>query len=138
MGDFAGLSLDDALYSATAGDVGAADRALEQALAEGAAPVSILRAALLHLQKLQRARLAIDGGMTAIEAAKAVRPPLFFRREAPFVQALGIWSASALEWGCARIWDAERACKRTGAPAEVISRNAVFGLAQQAAQRFRI
>ena len=38
-------------------------------MAEGAAPVQVLRAALGHLQKLHRARLAMDEqGMTAADA----------------------------------------------------------------------
>ena len=133
VGDLAGLSLDDALYSATTGQVAATDRALELAMAEGAAAVSVLRAALMHLQRLQRARLALDGGMTAAEAAKTVRPPLFFRREAPFIQALGLWPSPVLDRAAVRLWEAERACKRTGAPAETICRNAIIGLAQRGA-----
>jgi DNA polymerase-3 subunit delta len=133
VGDLAGLSLDDALFSATAGDVAGADRALEVAMAEGAAPVGVLRAALGHLQRLQRARLAVTGGATATEAAKAARPPVFFRREAAFRQALGAWSVAALEQACVRAWEAERACKRTGAPGETICRNAIIGLAQRGA-----
>jgi len=133
VGDLAGLSLDDALYAAAAGDVAATDRALELAMAEGAAPVGILRAALMHFQKLQRARLGVDSGMTAAEAAKAVRPPLFFRREPPFIQALGLWSLSALGQACVRLWQAERACKQTGTPAEAICRAAMTALAQSAA-----
>ena len=39
VGDLAGLSLDDALFAATEGDVARADRALELAIAEGATPV---------------------------------------------------------------------------------------------------
>src|SRR5262249_11599988 len=42
VGDLAGLSLDDALYAASSGEAAAADRALELAIAEGAAPVGIL------------------------------------------------------------------------------------------------
>ena len=38
VGDMAGLSLDDALFAATEGDVAMADRALELAAAEGATP----------------------------------------------------------------------------------------------------
>lgn len=133
VGDLAGLSLDDALYAAASGDVAATDRAIELAMAEGAAPVGILRAALMHFQKLERARLAMDGGMTAAEAAKTVRPPLFFRREPPFVQALGLWPFSALSAACGRLWDAERSCKRTSTPADTICRNALLALAQRAA-----
>ena len=51
------LSLDDALFAATEGEVPTTDRALELAIAEGAAPVSVIRAGLMHLQRLHRARL---------------------------------------------------------------------------------
>ena len=133
VGDLAGLSVDDALFAATAGDVAGADRALELAMAEGAAPVGVLRAALMHLQRLQRARLAVSGGATAGEAMKATRPPVFFKQQRLFSDALAAWSVVALEAACGRAWEAERACKRTGAPAETICRNAVVGLAQRGA-----
>ena len=133
VGDLAGLSLDDALFAATAGDIAGADRALELAMQEGSTAVGVLRSALMHLQRLQRARAAMAGGMTAGEATKAVRPPVFFKLEAPFSRALTLWSEAALQAACVRIWEAERSCKRTGAPAEAISRSAVLGLAQRAA-----
>ena len=65
VGDIAGLSLDDALFAATVGDVPTTDRALELALAEGATAVGVLRAALMHLQRLHRTRLAMDRGISA-------------------------------------------------------------------------
>lgn len=133
VGDLAGLSLEDALFAATAGEVAAADRALELALAEGAAPVQVARAGLGHVQRLQRARAAMAGGVSAAEASRAVRPPLFFRRQPAFTQALALWPLPALEWAGQRFWEAERACKRTGAPDLTIARNAVAGVAQRAA-----
>ncbi len=135
VGDLAGLSLDDALYAAMAGDIVGADRALELAMQEGATPVGVLRATLGHLQKVQRARAAMANGLAPSEATKAVRPPVFFKREAPFTRALVLWSEAALQAACVRMWEAERACKRTGAPAEAIGRSAVVGLAQRAAAR---
>jgi DNA polymerase-3 subunit delta len=133
VGDLAGLSLEDALFAATAGDISEADRALEVAIAEGSTPVGVLRAALLHIQRLQRARAAMDDGSSAAEAARGVRPPVFFRREAVFVQALRLWSDDDLRNACVRVWDAERACKRTGTPAETVCRSVILGLAQRAA-----
>ncbi len=133
VGDLAGLSLDDALFAATSGDVAATDRALELAMAEGAAPVGVLRATLAHLQRLQRARASMALGRSAAEAAKSVRPPIFFRREGAFIAALMNWSEPALEQACQRVWDAERACKRTGSPAETLCRNALIGLSQRGA-----
>jgi DNA polymerase-3 subunit delta len=133
VGDLAGLSLEDALFAATAGEVVVADRAVELALAEGAAAVQVVRAGLMHVQRLQRARATMTEGMSAVDAARAIRPPLFFRRQRSFVQALGLWTPQALEWAAGRFWEAERTCKRTGTPAETIARNAVTGVAQRAA-----
>jgi DNA polymerase-3 subunit delta len=137
VGDLAGLSLNDALFAATAGDVAETDRALELAMAEGTAPVGLLRATLTHLQRLQRARATMAQGASPNEAAKAARPPVFFRQEAAFVQALRLWPEPALEAAATRVWEAERACKRTGTPAETLCRSVLLGLAQRAAQQRR-
>jgi len=133
VGDLAGLSLEDALFAATAGEMAAADRALELALAEGAAAVQVVRAGLGHVQRLQRARAAVADGVSIGDVVRALRPPLFFRRQPAFTQALRLWTPAALEWAANRFWEAERACKRTGLPGETIARNAVSGVAQRAA-----
>ncbi|HEX5326427.1 MAG TPA: DNA polymerase III subunit delta [Acetobacteraceae bacterium] len=131
VGDLAGLSLDDALFAATAGDVGLTDRALELAMAEGTSPVGVIRAALMHLQRLHRARLALDAGASAAEAARSARPPVFFRRVGAFSRALGLWPAAALMAAMEGLAEAERGCKRTGAPDTVLCRNAVLALARR-------
>lgn len=133
VGDLAAVSLEDALFAATAGDVGRTDRALALALAEGAAPVAVLRAALGHVQRLHRARMVMDAGAGPGEAAKTLRPPVFFRHEPDFVKALRLWPAHRLAAVAAGLWRDEGACKRTGAPSETICRNAVLALALRAA-----
>jgi DNA polymerase-3 subunit delta len=133
VGDLAGLSLDDSLFAATDGDVATTDRALELAIAEGATAVGVIRAALMHLQRLHRARLAVDDGASPADATKAARPPVFFRRLGAFSRALGLWSTPTLVTALAAMADSERACKRTGAPDFVICRNAVLTLARRAA-----
>jgi DNA polymerase-3 subunit delta len=136
VGDLAGLSLDDALFAATEGDVATADRALEVAMAEGAAPVGVLRAAMLHLQRLHRVRLQMDEtGASAGDAARTARPPVFFKRSAAFSRALTLWPSAALTGALAFLSEAERACKRTGAPDDALSRNAVLTLARRAGSR---
>ncbi|HET9018804.1 MAG TPA: DNA polymerase III subunit delta, partial [Acetobacteraceae bacterium] len=112
VGDLAAVSVEDALFAATAGDVGRADRALALAFAEGAAPVAVLRAGLAHVQRLHRARLVADAGASPAEAAKSVRPPLFFRREPDFVKALRLWPSARLAAAAAALWRDESACKR--------------------------
>jgi DNA polymerase-3 subunit delta len=133
VGDLAGLSLDDAVFAATAGDIEATDRSLEAALVEGATPVAVVRAALLHVQRLHRCRIAISEGASLADAARGARPPVFYRREAVFQRALAAWSETALAAASGRLFEADRACKRTGAPAETICRNALIGLAQRGA-----
>ena len=137
IGDMAGLSLDDALFAATAGEVARADRALELAMAEGGNPVGVLRATLMHLQRLHRARLAVDAGQTPAEAARAARPPVFFRRVDAFARALGRWPEPALRAAMTAVAAAERDCKRTGAPDQMLCRHTVLTLARQAAARAR-
>ena len=134
VGDLAGLSLDDALFAATEGDVRTADRALELAMAEGAAPVQVLRAGMMHLQRLHRVRLSMDdNGMSATDATRTVRPPIFYRRVAPFTRALGLWQSATLAAAIAGFAEAERGCKRTGWPDQALGRNAILTLARRAA-----
>lgn len=138
VGDLAGLSLDDALYAATTGDVATADRALEAAVAEGAAPVQVLRAAMGHLQKLHRARLAMDEqGLTAADATKTVRPPVFYQKVGAFSRSLGLWPSGTLTAAMAGLAEAERGCKRTGWPDQALCRNAVLTLARRSSAAAR-
>jgi DNA polymerase III subunit delta len=134
VGDLAGLSLDDAVVAATTGDVATTDRALETALAEGASPVQVIRVALGHLQRLHRARLVMEEqGLSAADAMKTLRPPVFWQRVGPFGRALAIWPIASLNTGMATLADAERSCKRTGAPDQTLCRNAVMTLARRSA-----
>ena len=133
IGDVAGLSLDDALFAATEGDVGGLDRALELALAGGQAASSALRAGLGHLQRLHRARLAVAEGARPEAAMRAARPPVFWQRQAMFTRTLKLWPVAALESALEGLNEAERSCRRTGAPAETICRNALMVVARRAA-----
>jgi DNA polymerase-3 subunit delta len=138
VGDLAGLSLDDALFAATTGDVATADRALEAAVAEGAAPVQVLRAALGHLQKLHRARLAMEEqGLAAADAVKGIRPPVFYQKVGAFTRSLGLWPTATLSAAMAAMAEAERGCKRTGWPDQALCRNAVLTLARRSAAASR-
>lgn len=136
VGDLAGLSLDDALFAATAGDIATTDRALELAIAEGASAVGVIRGGMMHLQRLHRVRLAMtETGASAADATRSARPPVFFRRQGAFARALTVWQPEALAGALAFLSEAERACKRTGAPDLTLCRNAVLTLARRAAGR---
>jgi len=129
------LDLEAALMAAMAGEVVTADRALDMAFAEGANPVQVVRAALRHVQRLHLAALAVAAGAAPAAALDTLRPPVFFRHKPAFERALRLWRPEALEAAGAALLEAERRTKTTGLPGMVVARNAVLGLARQAAAR---
>lgn len=135
VGDGAALSLDEALFAATSGDLAMTDRALTGAFNEGSASVSVVRSALMHVQRLHRARLAMEKGASAAEATAGVRPPVFFKRAPAFTRALENWPLNGLEEALEGLFRAELACKRTGAPDRAIAEGTVLRLALRARRR---
>ena len=135
--DASASSLDDALFAATAGDLAATDRAIERAVADGAAPVGIARAALYHLGRLRTAREAMAAGLSAADATRAARPPVFFKRQALFTRALTLWSPDGLRRAAAEANRVELACKQTGAPDVLLCWNFLLLVARQAARSAR-
>ncbi|HTI00369.1 MAG TPA: DNA polymerase III subunit delta [Acidisoma sp.] len=135
-GDQADLSVEDALFAATRGETAEADHAAATALAEGASAVGIIRAAHGHMDRLARIAAARDAGLGVQEAVKALRPPIFFRRERAMVEAASLWRSSAVSAVQLQLREAEMQCKRTGLPAEAIAHGAILAIARRA-QRLR-
>jgi DNA polymerase-3 subunit delta len=133
VGDQAAVSLDDALYAAMSGDVAGADLATERSFADGLAAVGLVRAMLLHLSRMHLARGRMDAGASAQEAVKAMRPPVFWKREGEMVRVVAGWPARRLAAAMGEARRAELACKQTGAPDETIARRLVLDVARAGA-----
>ncbi|RVT96651.1 DNA polymerase III subunit delta [Rhodovarius crocodyli] len=129
------LSLDEALNAAFAGDVAGADRALAAAVADGAVPVQIIRAALRHTQRLLDASMSVADGMSPGDALGALRPPVFFRSRPIMERALRNWRQPALQAVANALLEAERRTKTTGMPDKAVARQAVLAIAQRGAAR---
>lgn len=134
--DQSDLSAEDALYAATRGAVGEAERAAAIALAEGATPVGLIRAAHGHMDRLAQLAALRSTGAGPQEAVKALRPPVFFRRERALIEAAGLWSEAAVGAAQRALREAEIQCKSTGLPAEAVAHGAIIALARRA-QRLR-
>jgi DNA polymerase III subunit delta len=130
--DSAALSLDDAVLAAAEGDVAALDRALARGFQEGEAPVSVVRAALRHLQRLHALAARVASGEAADSALRSARPPIFFKQQDSFRRQLRRWSEARLRRQLAALTDAEARIKTTGMPAETACRAALFALAEAA------
>jgi DNA polymerase-3 subunit delta len=127
------------LYKSGAGegDMAALDRALARLYQQGATPVAALRAAQRHLQRLHLAAALVEDGQSPDQAVGALRPPPFFKVRPRLVHQLRLWSRKRLAQALDMLFEAEAACKRTGAPAEAICGRALFMLATAAARARR-
>ncbi len=134
VGDNAGLSLDDALFAAGGGDTAALERALDEAMAGGAAPISVLRGAMRHFQRLQLALVHKDAGASDSEAMSQLRPPVFFRVADRFRVEMQRWSLTRTSKALEALVDAEESCKSAGAPVQEICRDVLLRLGRAAAQ----
>jgi DNA polymerase-3 subunit delta len=132
VGDVSELTLEDIAYAVAEGDRAALERRLQRSLNEGVNPVRVLRGVGLHLNRLELAVAARDGGASVDQAIRALRPPLFFKRTGSFKNQLTAWSTDRL--GAAReiLLAAEIDCKTTGFPAAAACGRALMRLAQAA------
>jgi DNA polymerase-3 subunit delta len=134
-GDAAGASGDEALIAATSGDPVTADACVEKAVAEGLAGVGLIRVALMHLQKLHQARLRMEGGLSAAEAVRTLRPPVFYRAVPGMTASVNLWPADLLLRALDEARTVELACKTTGSRPDVLACRFVAALARQAQAR---
>ena len=134
IGDSAALSLDDIAFAVGAGDLAALATALDRAAAEAVAPVSILRAAGRHFQRLDTAQALVAAGVDARAAMTQLRPPVFFRRLEAFRSQFRRWPQSRILAALARLNRAEIDCKTTGLPDRAIAERVLIELARAGAQ----
>ena len=130
--DSAALSLDDAVLAAAEGDAAALDRALNRVFQEGESPVSVVRAALRHLQRLHVLAARVAAGEPADAVLRAARPPIFFKQQESFRRQLRHWREPQLRRQLDALAAAEAQIKSTGMPAETACRAALFAMVQAA------
>jgi DNA polymerase-3 subunit delta len=135
VGDSAANSLDDIALAIGDGDLAGLDRAIERGLADGANPVGMLRAVARHFLRLHQAGAALAAGGDAERALKSLRPPVHFRQLERMTRQVRGWAGSGLATAIDRLLQAEIACKRTGAPAEVLVQRAFMEIAGLATPR---
>lgn len=104
VGDASGLDIDIAIDAASVGDVATMEHMLKRLFNRGTAVFAIVAAAQRHFQMLHQARNQMQhAGQQASAAAASIRPPVNFQRKDKIIQALSIWSASALERSLSRL-----------------------------------
>jgi DNA polymerase-3 subunit delta len=123
-------SLADAAQLAFGGRLGPAQAALRRARAEGESGPAAVRALGMHLQRLRQILVRRQGGMDLAEAAKA--SGVFWKNEREMLRQARSWTLEALEAVQPEVLEADRSCKRTGWPDDLISERLALAVAARA------
>jgi len=135
IGDTAERTLDDLVLAVGGGDLPAALRDLGRAWAEGTAPIALLRAVSRHIQRLHLLSGAIAAGARPQDAVQALRPPVFWKHRSTVAEQAGAWSGARLGRALGRLLETEASCKKTGAPARLLTERLLVELTAKAPRR---
>jgi len=120
--DNGAVSLDDFLYSLTAGHISQTQLAMDRVFFDGAEPVMLVRMLVFHFKKLLGA------------VACGQMPKLFWKVAEKFNAAVRIWPEDEIVAVLARLNELERQTKTTGMPAELMVRDFALKLSVRAAK----
>jgi DNA polymerase-3 subunit delta len=133
VGDSAAMTLEDVVYAAADADAASLERSLQRSFEEGEQPVSVLRAAMRHFQRLYVVGARAAAGASASEALERLRPPVFFKLRDRFLAQLRRWPPRRAAAALDALLEAERNAKRTGPPPEAICRDALLRIVRAGA-----
>ncbi len=123
-------SLADAAAHAFGGRLAPAQAALRRARAEGESGPAAVRALGIHLSRLRQTLILSKAGAGLPEAAKTAG--VFWKNEREFLRQARSWTLEALEGVQPDVLGADRACKRAGAPDDLIAERLAMTVAGRA------
>ncbi len=132
--DFLGVepetSLADAAIDAFGGRLAQAQAGLRRAAQEGEGGPAAVRAMSFHLGRLRRTLTLVKSGAGAQEAAKA--SGVFWKNEKEFLRQARAWSLPVIEEVQAELLAADKACKTSGSPDDLIAERMALTIAGRA------
>jgi DNA polymerase-3 subunit delta len=129
IGDASATDLDQAIFAAAGGELAVLDKALAQVFRDGVSPITVIRAAMRHMQRLHQVAGALDQGGNLDAAIKTLKPPPFFKVADRFRAQARAWPARQVEDALGILSEAEVRCKSTGMPAELVCSRALMQIA---------
>jgi DNA polymerase-3 subunit delta len=132
--DFLGVepeaSLADAAIDAFGGRLAQAQAGLRRAAQEGEGGPAAVRAMSFHLGRLRRTLTLVASGAGAQEAAKA--SGVFWKNEKEFLRQARAWTLPLIDDVQSELLAADRACKTSGAPDQLIAERLALTIAGRA------
>jgi DNA polymerase-3 subunit delta len=132
VGDASELTVDLVVTAAAAGDVGRALSECDRAVASGENPQSIVLAAQRHFQRLHKLKSAVESGRSLDELMRFMRPPLPIKAKAELERQVRFWTTDRVGAALARITEAIRRSRTTGADETVIAERLLIEIARLA------
>lgn len=114
-------SLDNLCNAVADQNPASIEQSLNKALLEGIAPVTIIRAILRYLLRLQSIKgQATHTGTNEEQVISSLKPPVFFKQIPLLKRHLGLWNERTLSKVLAGLVELEIECKKTGSPPELL------------------
>lgn len=125
--------LDDVIDAAAGGDMAALDAALQRLVAEGVAPERMLRALIMHLQRLHLLLGRVERGGRLDEIIRALRPPVHFSRQPALRRQCALWSRRRLDRALEILAEAEARSRGAAGLSGAVVARAMMSIASAAA-----
>lgn len=122
------FSLNDISYAIASCDAAKAEKIIKQALQEGTSMIAILRVLGMYFLRLQWLKGMVAQGMSEDKAIDSLRPPVFFKDKPLVKRHLTSWTAEGINKVLMVLEQAEKECKRTSMPADIIGRQLLLSL----------
>lgn len=138
IGDVSGLSTDEVVDAVLTGRLKDFEKMFDRHMRSGAPGFLVISATTRQLQALQLMRQSVEEeGKTAAAVVAGARPPIFFARRRSIEEALRRWTLASIARGLDRLQSALLESRRNPQLAAAILRQALLGLAVEAARAGR-
>lgn len=132
VGDASDLTVDLVVSAAARGEVAKALAECDRAVASGDNPQSIVLAAERHFHRLHKLRSAVDAGRSLDELMRFMRPPLPPKVKFELERQARFWTTERASTALARITEAVRRSRTTGADEAVIAERLLIEISRLA------
>ena len=130
LGDNAEATNEEVILSAADGNYENLMLNLNRIWENGSDPISVIRSAQRHFQRLHFVLSTVNTGESVDTALKKLKPPIFWRVTSRFKAQLNIWSLELIESSLLRLTEAEIAVIKGSIPGPLACDRALLAISQ--------
>lgn len=132
VGDASEMAMDAIAQAAAGGAADSAVRELDRAIAAGSNAQVLIGAVQRYFRRLHRLRAAIDAGKSFDDAARGLRPPIFFKQKDDIAAQCRLWNSARLMTAMGRIGEVAKAARLNSAIETILAERLLLELATMA------